>query len=194
MIKNILKLVADSFCTLLIIPLLIVQYVFDFTVGGDRFFWSASQLLSLIPGLTGSYIRKNYYALAMTSCSREGAILFNTIFSHKDTEIGKKVYIGPGCNIGKCKIDNHCTIGSGVHILSGNSQHGHDDIETPIQQQPGVYKKITIGEDTWIGNCAVILASIGEKCIVGAGSVVTKDIEDYSIIAGNPAKIIKRRQ
>jgi acetyltransferase-like isoleucine patch superfamily enzyme len=52
---------------------------------------------------------------------------------------------------------------------------------------------VTIGEDTWVGNCAIIMANIGKKCIIGAGSVVTKDIEDYSIVVGNPAKVIRKR-
>lgn len=152
-----------------------------------------SQLLSLIPGITGSYFRKNFYAMSMTRCHRNCAILFGTIFSQTDTEIGEGVYIGPGCNIGKCRIQDHCTIGSGVHILSGKNQHWYDDLETPVQQQGGVFESITIGEDTWIGNCAVVMANIGKKCVIGAGSVVITDIEDYSVVAGNPGKVIKRR-
>jgi virginiamycin A acetyltransferase len=54
--------------------------------------------------------------------------------------------------------------------------------------------KVTIGEDCWVGNGALIMANIGDKCIVGAASVVTKDIPDYSIVAGNPAKIIRNRK
>ncbi|MCP5007919.1 MAG: acyltransferase, partial [Planctomycetes bacterium] len=55
------------------------------------------------------------------------------------------------------------------------------------------FEKISIGEDTWIGNGSVVMANIGKKCIVGAGSVVTKDVEEYSIVAGNPAKLLKKR-
>lgn len=131
--------------------------------------------------------------MSMTRCDRECAILFGTIFSQVDTEIGKGVYIGPNCNIGRCMIEDDCTIGSNVHILSGKKQHNFDDLDTPIQEQGGIFEKIVVGEDTWIGNCAVIMANVGKKCIIGAGSVVSKDVEDFSIVAGNPAKLIRKR-
>ena len=56
-------------------------------------------------------------------------------------------------------------------------------------------RKTIIGHDTWIGHGAIIKPEIviGDGAIVGAGSVVTKNVEDYTIVAGNPAKIIRRR-
>lgn len=129
----------------------------------------------------------------MTACNSDSVIGFATIFSQKDTEIGRGVYIGPQCNIGMCKIGNDSLIASGVHIMSGSMQHNFDDLETPVQQQGGRYSKIEIGEDSWIGNGSLVMANIGKKCIIGAGSVVTKDVEDYSIMVGNPARKIKSR-
>jgi len=160
----------------------------------DSSLWGFSQFLSLLPGALGNYLRKNFYRLSMTRCNKDCAILFGTIFSQVDTEIGKGVYIGPHCNIGKCRIEDYCTIGSNVHIMSGKRQHNFEDLETPIQEQGGVFEKIVIGENTWIGNCALVMANVGKKCIVGAGSVVTKNVNDYSIVAGNPAKVIGKRK
>jgi len=160
----------------------------------DHFFSASSQFLSLFPGLLGSYLRKNYYRLTMTACSGDCAIMFGTIFSQTDTEIGTHVYIGANCNIGRSIVEDYCTLGSNVHILSGKKQHNFEDLDTPIQEQGGTFKKIRIGEDTWIGNGAIVMANIGKKCIIGAGSVVTRDFPDYSIIGGNPAKILKKRK
>lgn len=58
------------------------------------------------------------------------------------------------------------------------------------------YGKLTIGNDVWIGQYAVILPScdyIGDGAVIGAGSIVTKNVPDYAIVAGNPAKVIKYR-
>jgi len=120
--------------------------------------------------------------------------MFGTIFSQADTEIGKGVYIGAQCNIGKCRIEDYCTIGSNVNIMSGKHQHNFDDLDTPVQEQGGIFEKVTIGEDTWIGNGSLIMANIGKKSIIGAGSVVTNDVEAFSVVAGNPAKIIRKRE
>jgi acetyltransferase-like isoleucine patch superfamily enzyme len=153
-----------------------------------------SQLLSLLPGKFGSYCRIAFYRVTMTHCHFDGVIGFATLFSQCDTEIGKGVYIGPQCNIGMCKIGDNCLIASGVHIMSGSAQHHFNDLDTPIQQQGGNYEKIQIGEDSWIGNGSLIMANIGKKCIIGAGSVVTKNVADYSIMVGNPAKLIQTRK
>ena len=57
-------------------------------------------------------------------------------------------------------------------------------------------KPIIIGDDVWIGTCSIVLpgVKIGKGSVVGAGSVVTKDVPDYCVVAGNPARIIKQRK
>ena len=156
-------------------------------------FIGISQLISLLPGKAGSYFRNSFFNKTMTHCSNNGVIYFGTLFSDPDTEINDNVYIGPQCNIGRSLIGKDTLIASGVHILSGKNQHDFSDLNIPIQQQGGEYKKITIGEDCWIGNTAVIMANVGNKAIVAAGSIVISDVPEYAIVAGNPAKIIKIR-
>ena len=65
-----------------------------------------------------------------------------------------------------------------------------------MNTQPYYRKPIVIGDDVWIGACAIILkgVTINNGAVIAAGAVVTKDVEPYAIVAGNPARIIKYRQ
>jgi virginiamycin A acetyltransferase len=191
--KELIKHLINLICIIIISPLTLANLLFNKLSNSDSFFVSSSQFLSLLPGKSGYFIRKNFFRFTMRHCDAECLIGFSTLFSHRDTEIHKGVYIGPQCNIGKSRIEKNCLLGSGVHILSGKGQHNFDDLSTPIQEQGGSYTQITIGEDTWIGNGSLIMANIGKKCVIGAGSVVIKDIPDYSIVGGNPAKVLKSR-
>lgn len=188
--NNLLKSILNGIFILLVSPLIVLTRL----VNTNSFFSSCAQFLSLIPGKCGVYARRSYFHFTMQSCSLDCCIVFGTVFSQRETEIGENVYIGAQCNIGKCRIEKNTLLGSGVHILSGKRQHNFESVDTPIQQQGGEFKKITVGEDSWLGNGSIIMANIGKHCVVAAGSVVTKDIEDYSIAAGNPATLVRSRR
>jgi virginiamycin A acetyltransferase len=176
-----------------ILPVFLAYKIKSLFIGEDRAFALLSQAFSILPGLTGEYARKEIYRLTLNECALDCTISFGTIFSHSDCSIKEGVYIGSNCMIGKVVIGKDVLIGSNVDILSGKYQHSIDSIDIPIRYQKGEFKKIKIGEDTWIGNHSVIMDDLGKGCIIGAGSVVTQPIGDYSIVAGNPAKIIRKR-
>jgi len=79
-------------------------------------------------------------------------------------------------------------------VYISDNLHGYKNIRIPILKQDIVQNNtVVIGEGSWIGENACILGSkIGKHCIVGANSVVTKNIPDYCVVVGGPAKIIKR--
>jgi len=160
----------------------------------DEAFHHASQTLSLVPGYAGIYIRREFYRLALEACSDDCCVAFGTVISHPGTSIGRRVYIGLHGNIGLCAIGDDVLFGSGVHILSGSKQHRIDDPDTPINTQGGVFERVNIGRDTWIGNGARVMADVGEGCVIGAGSVVSKPIPDWSIAVGHPARVVRRRK
>ncbi|WP_189577550.1 acyltransferase [Marinobacter zhanjiangensis] len=191
--RHIVKRTIKNLFLVLAFPIHLFFRLFTISGNPDSAFMSFSQGLSLVPGKPGIYLRAAFYRLTCPNTSDEITIGFLTIFSHRDTTIHRGVYIGPQCNVGKCEIGKNTLIGSGVHILSGTRQHSFEDVKKPIQEQGGHYRKIMIGDNSWIGNSAVIASSIGRGCIIGAGSVVTKDIEMLSIAVGNPCSVVKKR-
>ena len=111
-------------------------------------------------------------------------------------EIGENSGIGINCEIyGPVKIGKNVMMGPEVIIYTKG--HCHDSTDVPmIEQGDEEVKPVTIGDDVWIGRRAMIMpgVTIGRGCIIGAGAVVTKDIPDYSIAAGVPAKVVKTRK
>ncbi|MCR8924109.1 acyltransferase [Dasania sp. GY-MA-18] len=188
-----LKRIINLMFFLVVIPLLALFVLLGLVFNKKSLFIGFSQFLSLIPGKFGSYLRKAFYRVVIKSCGESCVIGFATLLSDADIVIEEGVYIGPQCNIGKSHIAKNCLLGSGVHILSGKSQHDFSRLDVPIQQQGGSYQKVFIGEDSWIGNGAIVMANIGRQCVVAAGAVVVNDVADFSVVAGNPAKLIKLR-
>jgi acetyltransferase-like isoleucine patch superfamily enzyme len=116
--------------------------------------------------------------------------------SPKNIEIGDNVYISHDVDIlatcAKITIKNDVLIGPNVFIASFNHNVKKNKL---IRLQGDSGKEIYIGNDVWVGAKAIILAgvTIGEGAVIAAGSVVTKDVEPYAIVAGVPAKLIKHR-
>jgi len=190
-VKTTIKQAAFFIAAVFIAPVTLIYLLINIVLKSDSLFSTFSQLFSLLPGKLGSYIRTGFYRFSMNTCSPDAMISFLTLFTQRDTEISPGVYIGPQCNIGKCKIGQNTLLGSGVHIMSGKGQHNFSDLSKPIKDQGGTFEKVTIGRGSWIGNGSLIMANVGDHCVVAAGSVVIEDVTDYSIVAGNPAKVIK---
>ena len=85
----------------------------------------------------------------------------------------------------------------GPECMIYTSNHGMDRTDIPMwKQQSTEVEPVVIGNDVWIGARVIILPGvhIGDGCVIGAGSVVTKDVEEYTVVAGNPAKFIRKRK
>ncbi|MDK2829032.1 MAG: hypothetical protein PWP67_1847 [Clostridium butyricum] len=118
-------------------------------------------------------------------------------------ELGDELIIGNNVGIaanafisvrGKVEIGDSCIFGPYVKIFSEN--HNFNDLDTPIFLQGATQKGVKVGKDCWIGANVTILdgVKIGKKVVVAAGSVINKDIPDYSIVGGVPAKVLKMRK
>lgn len=128
-----------------------------------------------------------------------------TLWAKNNMTIGENFYIGRNSQIG-CDtiIGDYVIFGSYVSLV-GRYDHHYQDIGMPIRMASqirdkdyswkGLDSSITIGNDVWIGHRCILLSgiTIGDGSIIAAGSVVTKDVEPYSIYAGVPAKKIRDR-
>jgi len=162
-------------------------------MGANRALIGSSQLLSLVPGLPGQYLRRAFLAHVLEGgCSSSAAIEFGTLFSQVGARIDERVYIGPRCHLGHVHLERDVLLAAGVHVPSGPYTHG-TELSEPIQDQPGTLRVVRIGAGSWIGSNAVVLADVGRETIVGAGAVVTHPLPDRVIAAGVPARIVKRR-
>ncbi len=160
----------------------------------DLIFQGHSQLMSLIPGVTGTFLRRAFYKLTLLECAPDCCISFGTTFATAEVRIKRGVYIGPFCNIGHADIGEDVLIGTGVMITSGRQQHYFSRLDIPIRLQGGANTRVTIGRDCWLGNGAIVMADLAEQSILSAGSVVTHATAPRSILTGNPASVVAVRE
>lgn len=113
----------------------------------------------------------------------------------KDLYIGDRSGVGINCKLyGKVTIGKYVNMGPEVYIYTRN--HGHDRIDIPMQEQGYTDESpVIIDDDVWLGSRVTILPGvhIGQGAIVGASAVVTHDVAPYSIVGGNPAKLLRMR-
>ena len=192
--KRIAKSAVRTLCAAMISPAVAVYRVHSQMIGSARAFPGWSQLLSLIPGTSGVYLRHAFYRRSLRFCKEDASIGFGTIFSHPNAAVGETAYIGHYCSIGDVEIGRDVLIASHVSIMNGCRQHGIDRLNKPVREQPGVYEPVSIGEDTWIGERATVAASVGRHCVIGAGSLVLSPIPDYAVAVGVPARVIHDRR
>ena len=151
----------------------------------------------------------NYIGFDVKFVNRGTITLGNSVIIRPSTRVyagnaQSLVSFGDGTELGE-----HSTISSnnkvifgndvltGPHIFVADHNHAYTNISVPISKQ-GVKcnptDEVVIGDGSWIGTNVVIVGNvhIGKHCVIGANSVVTKDIPDYSVAAGIPAKVIKR--
>lgn len=140
--------------------------------------WYVCDILQIMQKDSNNYFEENIY-----------------IGNGKNIVFGKHCHINENVFIQGANIGNFVMIAPNVSIL--NSTHNYQNIELPMIMQ-GEEKSLNpiIEDDVWIGRNAVIMPNIkiGKGSIIGAGAVVTKDVESYSIVGGVPAKLIKKRK
>ena len=109
--------------------------------------------------------------------------------------IGDRCLIGKGSGIvGHLAIDIGNDVWTGHHVYITDQNHGFEDLDLPISRQSMPERPVTIGDGSWLGYGTVVLPGsiIGRHVVVGANSVVTGALPDYSVAVGAPARVIRR--
>jgi acetyltransferase-like isoleucine patch superfamily enzyme len=131
---------------------------------------------------------------------------------HECLVMGDDSYVAHGSYItGSITLGNSCTVNPYVtlrgKVRSGDSvrigahacivgfNHGHARLDIPIHRQPLTCEGIVLGSDIWVGSHVIIIdgVTVGSHTILAAGAVVTKDVPDYAIVGGNPARLLRLR-
>lgn len=109
-------------------------------------------------------------------------------------EIGDRTFFNVHCTIGaadRVLVGADCLFAPGVTIVDSN--HRFDDVNTPIREQGLNVRCVEIGNDVWVGSHATVISNIGSGSVVGANSVVTRNLPEFSVAVGAPATVIRRR-
>lgn len=118
-------------------------------------------------------------------------------YSFSTIEIGSDVFIGLRAHFSgqRIIIGNKVMLGPNVYILGGDHQYSAPGEYMFDLKDPGEFAPIIIDDDVWIGANVTILKGvrIGTGSIIGAGSVVTRNVDPFSIVVGNPARFLRKR-
>jgi len=124
-----------------------------------------------------------------------GMVLGQECVVNPVVSIGDRCLIGRGSGIvGHFSILIEDDVWTGHHVYITDQNHGYEDISRPISEQSQPERAVRIGKGSWIGHGSVVLpgSNIGEHVVIGAQSVVSGVIPDYSVAVGAPARVIKQ--
>lgn len=167
------------------------------------FFWFTHKLFFKVLG-QGAYLVRPFRVDGIDSISIGKGTFFQRgvwLYCSGVEGLDACLSIGKGCVFG---YNNHITsvreVIIGDYVLTANNVyisdniHGYEDITKPVMHQPVRFKRpVEIGTGAWIGeNVSIIGASVGQNSVIGANSVVTRDIPDYCVAVGAPAVVIRR--
>ncbi len=151
-----------------------------------------------VPGYkVGYWLRRYLVKNIFEYCGKNIVVKQNAYFGK-----GTGIKIGDNSQLGdRATVGSYTTIGNdvimGPEVIIWSVTHNFDRTDIPINQQEGTAQNpVQIGDDVWIGQRVIIMpgVKIGNHAVIGAGSIVTKDVPDWAVVGGAPAKTIKMRK
>lgn len=192
-VRRLIKWVFNSLAAVLVLPAVWLCGLEAFRgVGYERMFHGCGQLVALLPGYFGMCVRRAFYCGAAKSCSRHCQIGFGVLLSHRDATIEDDVYVGNYALLGRVVLRQGCLIGSRASILSTGQHHKLDEQGRWTTPDHLELMPTEVGAYAWVGEAAVVMAPVGQGAMIAAGAVVGARVPDHVMVAGNPARFVKK--
>jgi len=155
----------------------------------------ASEGVSRVGTFLGYRVRQAFYESVLDACGRDLEMNIGATIAEAGSRIGDRVWIGGGSYLDLVEVGDDVLIGPGVTVLAlGGDHHRLDGPHVAVRRNGNNPLRPTrIGEGAWIGARAVVMQHVGRGAVVGAGAVVVAPVEDFAIVAGNPARVVGAR-
>jgi virginiamycin A acetyltransferase len=160
--------------------------------GSESVFGFWTNVVAVLPGVPGMFLRRGFYRLTLESCSPECYLGFGMLFTHRHVTVENHAYVGPYSLIGSAHLRQGCLIGSRVSLLSGPALHSLDEQGRWLPADLTRLQRIEVGENAWIGEGAIVMVNVGAGALVGTGAVVSTRVRPGIVVAGNPARFVRR--
>jgi virginiamycin A acetyltransferase len=159
--------------------------------GHEGLFRFCSQVLAIVPGPPGNYVRRGFYRLVLDRCHADWYIGFGAMFTHREAIVERGVYVGLWALVGSAHLREGTSIGSRASLLSGTDLHEYRHGRwTPADRTR--LRQIVLGPHAFVGEGAVVMADIGAGSMAAAGAVVSAPVPEGVVVAGNPARFVRR--
>ncbi|HBP4687497.1 TPA: acyltransferase, partial [Escherichia coli] len=149
--------------------------------------------MSKFTGEKGVILRQYFYKLTLDSCGHNLRVHYGAFFVYPNVKVGNNCTVEEYSIVSLCDLGDDVIIAARVSIMSGGNHHEIDKLDIKFVDSLLPLKKVKIGSNVWIGTHAIVMNDIPDGMVVGAGSVVTKVFQPDSIIAGIPAKVMRKR-
>ncbi|MCW2488877.1 acyltransferase, partial [Candidatus Symbiopectobacterium sp. NZEC127] len=163
------KIIISWFLTIIVIPIcIVIILLWKFNIIKYK---TCAQIISIVPGILGIFLRRIFYKITLKKCGENLNVFWGAVIVYSDVEIGNNCTIEEFCIISHCKIGNDVIFAANVSVMSGAKHHDVNDITTSFYNSKSECRKLSLGNNLWIGTHAVIMNDIGSNCAIGAGAV-----------------------
>lgn len=159
--------------------------------GHEGVFRFCAQTLALVPGPVGNYLRRGFYRLALDGCAADWYMGFGAMFTHREAIVERGVHVGLWALVGSSHLREGTSIGSRASLLSGTDLHEYRQGRWTSVDRTKL-RQIVLGPHAFVGEAAVVMADVGAGAMVAAGAVVPAAVPDGIVVAGNPARFVRR--